>query len=140
MFDELCLQFVTHLFYDSFICVILIIHILFPTFLKTRSTYLKFSSLKILNFFHLPSTFAFSFKKYVVVSYEIETLNTETGCSLSGREGYSLLDKQIVLLGIDLELSLSKVLPIFEFYSSSQSKTFSICFIFNSIVSNRKTL
>ena len=74
MFDELCLQFVTHLFYDSFTCITLIIYIIFPAFLKTRSIDLKFSSLKIVNLFHLPSTFAFAFKKYVGVSHEIETL------------------------------------------------------------------
>ena len=94
MFDELCLQFVTHLFYDSFTYIILIIYIFFPTFLKTRSTDLKFPSLKILNLFHLPSTFAFSFKKYVGVSHEIETLALKlvVGCPV-GKGTHCLIKK-----------------------------------------------
>ena len=60
------------------------IYILFPAFFKTRSIDLKFPSLKILNLLYLPSTFAFSFKKYVGVSHEIETLalKVAVGCSV----------------------------------------------------------
>ena len=70
------------------------IYIFFPNFLKTRSTDLKFPSLKILNLFHLPSTFAFSFKKYVGVSHEIETLALKlvVGCPV-GKGTHCLIKK-----------------------------------------------
>ena len=92
---KLCLQFVTHLFYDSFTCIILIIYILSPAFLKTRSENLKFPSFKILNLLHLPSTFSFSFKKYVGVSPHMKlrlALKLAVGCPV-GKGSHCLINK-----------------------------------------------